>query len=184
MNPRYVAGIVVIAFVIVLVVVASPGQSIINDVSEGGLFLSQTPTEIIPLEVELEYISILEVSEKAAFIEVKFKVTNPNFKSILLQFLKYELYESGERIHVGFIGERPDGFVASSNYFTILSERPTFLPDKFNIKNTGNTPELWNNLINNSTDWGISGDASFNLSSMTSGGENIATFEFLSVPTP
>lgn len=185
MNPKIFVGIVIVGFAIILGVVAFSGQSIINDVSEGGLLQSpEAPSEILPLEVELENISILEVSDRAATIKVEFAVSNPNYKSIILQFLKYELYENNKRIHIGIIGERPDGFVSSSNYFTILTERPTILSDTISIKNTGNTPKLWNALINNSPNWGISGEGYFNLSSMTSGAENIITFEFLSVPNP
>ena len=185
MNPKIFVGIAVATFAIILGIVAFSGQSIISDVSEDGLLQSPEATsEILPLEVELENISILEVSDRAATIKVEFKVSNPNYKSVILQFLKYELYENDKRLHVGVIGERPGGFVTSSNYFTILTERPTILSDTISIKNTGNTPELWSALINNSPDWGISGEGYFNLSSMTSGGENVITFEFLSVPTP
>ena len=185
MNPRIFVGIAVTAFAIILGIVASSGQPIFNDVSEGGLLqFPETTREIIPLEVELEHISILEVSNRAATIEVEFKVSNPNYKSVILQFLKYELYENDKRIHVGVIGEQPTGFVASSNYFTILTERPTILSDTISIKNTGNTPELWNAFMDNSPNWGIYGEGYFNLSSMTSGAENIVTFKFLSVPTP
>ena len=180
MNPKIFVVAAVGAFVIILGIVAFSGQSIIDDVSDGGFLKSpdRAPTEILPLEVELSDISITEVNQRAATIEIQFTVTNPNFKSVLLQFVKYELYESGERIHIGEIGERADSFVIGSNYFTVLSEQSTVLSDKIIIKNTGNTPELWNVLTNNSPSWAVSGDAHFNLSSMTSGGENIVTFEF------
>jgi len=66
----------------------------------------------------------------------------------------------------------------SSNYFTILSDRPTILKDTITIKNSGNSPELWDALINNTPKWKIKGVAYFNLSSITAGGENEITFEF------
>ena len=77
---------------------------------------------------------------------------------------------------------RADSFVIGSNYFTVLSEKSTVLTDRITIKNTGNTPELWEALTNNSPSWEILGEAHFNLSSMTSGGENIVNFEFSSNP--
>ena len=46
------------------------------------------------------------------------------------------------------------------------------------IKNTGNTPELWDALTTNTPEWRITGDAFYNLSSMTAGGENELAFEF------
>ena len=180
MNPKIFVGAAVGVFVVIVAIIGFSGQSIIDDVSEGGLLKSpdQAPTEILPLQIELTDISITEVTERAATIEVQFTATNPNFKSVLLQFVKYELFESGERIYVGEIGERADSFVIGSNYFTILSEKSTVLTDKITIKNTGNTPELWDRFANNSPSWEILGEANFNLSSMTSGGENIVEFEF------
>lgn len=180
MNPKIFVGAAVGAFAIILGIVAFSGQSIIDDVSEGGLLKSpeQAPAEILPLVVELKDISIEEINERAATIQVQFSVTNPNYKSIILQFVKYELFENGQRIYVGEIGERPDVFVTGSNYFTLLSGQPTILSDKIVIRNTGNTPELWDALTNNFPSWEITGEAYFNLSSMTSGGENVAIFEF------
>ncbi len=180
MNPKIFVGAAVAVFVAILGIVAFSGQSIINDVSEGGFLKSpdQAPAEILPIQVDLTSLSIEEVNERAATLEIKFTITNPNYKSIILQFVKYELHESGQRIHVGEIGERPDVFVTESNYFTLLSEQPTVLSDKITIKNTGNTPELWEKLSNNSVKWEVLGEAYFNLSSMTSGGENIVAFEF------
>jgi LEA14-like dessication related protein len=179
LNPKFVLGGIVAAFTIIVGIIGFSGSTIIDDVSGGGIFSpSETPREVIPLEIELEDISILEVTERATTIEVQFKVTNPNFKSVILQFVKYELYENNVRIAISEIGKRPTGMVDASNYFTILNEIPTILKDKITIKNTGNLPELWIALTNNTPQWKIKGEAFFNLSSITSGGENEVTFEF------
>ena len=180
MNPRIIVGGVVAAFVIVIAVVGFSGSTIIDDVSGGNVVSpAEAPRQALPLEVELKDISIVEVNERAATIEIQFTVTNPNVKSVILQFIKYELFEDNVRLMIGQIGERPIGMVDSSNYFTILSEQPTILRDTITIKNTGNTPELWDALSNNTPNWKIKGEASFNLSSITAGGENEITFEFL-----
>jgi len=44
--------------------------------------------------------------------------------------------------------------------------------------NTGNTPELWEALAKNELSWRVSGEAFFNLSSITAGQENILKFDF------
>lgn len=179
LNPRIVGGGIIVVFVIILAIVGFSGSTIIDDVSGGGIFSpSETPREVIPLEVELEEISIIEVTERAATIGVQFKVTNPNFKSVILQLVKYELYENDVRIAISEIGTRPTGMLDSSNYFTILSKTSTILKDKISIKNTGNSPESWDALSNNTPQWKIKGEAFFNLSSITAGGENEVTFEF------
>ena len=179
MNPKIVVGGVVAAFAIIIGIIGFSGSAIIDDVSGGGVFSpSDVPREILPLEVNLEDISILDVDDKAATIELQFKITNPNSKSVILQMIKYELYENNVRIKISEIGERPVGMVAASNYFTILPDQPTILKDKITIKNTGNLPEFWSSLVNNTPQWKVKGEAFFNLSSMTSGGENEITFEF------
>ena len=179
MNRKIIIGGVVAAFVIFIGIIGLSDSVVFDDVFGGNILSpSETPREILPLEVELEDISILQVTEKAATIKIQFKVTNPNSKSIILQMINYQIYENNLRIHVGQIGEIPIGMVASSNYITLLSETSTILKDTITIKNTGNTPEVWDALSNNSPQWKIQGEATFNLSSITAGGENEVTFEF------
>jgi len=179
LNSKIIAGGIVAVFAITLGIVVLSGSTIIDDVSGGGIISpSETPRQALPLEIELDNISILEVTDRAAVIEVQFTVTNPNFKSVILQIIKYELYENNVRIAINEIGTRPVGMLDGSNYFTILSENPTVFKDKITIKNSGNLPELWATLANNTPQWKIKGEAFFNLSSMTSGGENEITFEF------
>lgn len=179
MNPKFIVVGVVAAFAIVIGAVGFSGSAILDNLPGGNTISpSETPRVTLPLEVELLDVSILEVNEKAATIGVEFKVTNPNTKSVILQLINYEIYENNVRIKISQIGERPIGMVDSSNYFTILNESPTFLRDTVTIKNTGNTPELWEALTNNTPQWTIKGIASFNLSSITAGAENEVTFEF------
>jgi len=179
LNRKIVFVGIVAAFGIVFGIVAFSGSSIIDDTSGGSIFSpSELPRQTLPIKFELEDISILEVNNKAATIQVAFKVTNPNFKSVILQIVTYELYENDVKIKLSQIGERPMGMLESSNYFPILSGRDTILKDTITIKNSGNSPELWDALINNTPQWKIKGVAYFNLSSIIAGGENEITFEF------
>ncbi len=179
LNRKIIVGGVVAVFVIIIGIIGVSGSSFIDDTS-GGNFVSpsDTPREALPLEFELEYISILEVNEKAATIQVEFKVTNPNFKSVILQVVTYNLYENDVRVAISQIGERPVAMLEGSNYFTILNDRPTILKDTVTIKNSGSTPELWDALTNNTPQWKITGEAFSNLSSILAGKENENTFEF------
>lgn len=179
MNSKILLGIIAAALAGIIGFIALSGSQIINDVSEGGLVrTSSSPIQVLPLEVQLEKLSILSVTEQEATLQIDFKVTNPNYKSVILQMIKYELYEGGKRITIEQIGERPEGMVDSSNYFTILSNNPQIIGDTFTIKNSGNAPEFWSALSNNDIKWTIKGETYFNLSSMTSGQENIIPFEF------
>ena len=176
MNPRIIVGATAGVLGVILVVFTLTGTSVVSDV-EGGFF-SPSTQEVLPLEIELFDFSVLEVAEKRATLEIKFKVSNPNFKSVMLQHIKYSVYHNDARISVGGLGTIPEGFLASPNYFIILNERPTIIGEKFTIINTGNTPELWETLTKNELNWRVSGEAFFNLSSITAGQENILKFDF------
>jgi len=171
-NPRIIVGAAASVLIAILVVFWLFASDI-----EGGFF-SPSTQEVLPLEIELFDFSVLEITEKRATLEIKFKVSNPNFKSVMLQHIKYSVYHNDARIAVGGLGTIPEGFLASPNYFIILNERPTIIGEKFTITNTGNTPELWETLTKNELNWRISGEAFFNLSSITAGYENILKFDF------
>ena len=176
MNPRIFVGATAGILAVILVVFTLTGTSVISDV-EGGFF-SPSTQEVLPLTIELFDFSVLEITEKQATLEIKFKVSNPNFKSVMLQHIKYSVYHNDARIGVGELGASPEGFLASPNYYIILNERPSLIGEKFTITNTGNTPELWEALAKNELNWRISGEAFFNLSSITAGQENILKFDF------
>ena len=180
MNPRIFVGIAVVILVAVLFVFAFTGNSVISDVGEDGFFASPSDQgqTVLPLDIDLHDLSILEVTEKQATLNVEFKVSNPNFKSVMLQLIKYSVYHDDELIVVGEIGTRPEGGVTSPNYFIILNERPSIIGEKFTIKNTGNTPELWQTLNNDELNWRVNAEIFFNLSSLTSGQENTLTLDF------
>ncbi|MDH3191643.1 MAG: DUF4307 domain-containing protein [Nitrosopumilus sp.] len=162
----------------------------------GGIFLSGSTLEnltspqperevlkIEPIIVELDDISVLDISERSATIEVKFKLTNPNPTSVIVQVMDYQLFETGfseeKQISGGQIGSRPEGMVQfGSNYYSLLSGAEMILKDKSVLKNNGNIPELWSALESNTAKWRVTGDVFYNLSSMTSGQENEIHFEF------
>ena len=176
MNPRIFVGAAAGILIAIIVVFTLTGTSIVSDV-EGGFFAPSTQ-EVLPLKIELFDFSVLEITEKQATLEIKFKVSNPNFKSVMLQHIKYSVYHNDARIAAGEVGTAPEGFLASPNYYIILNERPSLIGEKFTITNTGNTPELWETLAKNELNWRISGEAFFNLSSITAGQENILKFDF------
>ena len=175
-NPRIFVGAAAGVLAVILVAFTLTGTTVVSDV--GGGFFSPETQEVLPLEIELFDFSILEITEKQATLEIKFKVSNPNYKSIMLQHLKYSVYNNNDRIAVGELGATPEGFLASPNYYVITSERPVPLGEKFTIINTGNNPELCEALSKYELNWRISGEAFFNLSSITAGYENIIKFDF------
>ncbi|MBM2851700.1 MAG: hypothetical protein HW420_247 [Candidatus Nitrosotenuis sp.] len=179
LNSRLLLVIIAAVLAGTIGFIAFSGSQFINDISKDGLGkLSPAPIQVIPLQIELDKLSVIEVTDEQVTIQVDFKVTNLNYKSIILQLIKYEIYEGGDRITTGEIGQRPEGMVDVSNYFTILSNNPQIIGEKITIKNTGNAPEFWSAISNDAAKWTVKGEAYYNLSSMTSGQENITPFEF------
>ena len=183
LNPKIIVGGVIGGLLVVIALIAFSGTSIIDDTSEGGFLASpsESTPEILPIIIDLQEIEILDIDERVAYVEISFKVTNPNYKSVLLEMIRYNVFEDGTKIGTKSIGDRgaPGGLVAASNYFTILNDRPSIIKDEFTIMNDGNKPEIWAALESDSANWRITGDAFYNLSSMTSGGENEIQFDFV-----
>ena len=178
MNPKIFVGAAVAVVAIVIAVIATSGPSIVNEFAQKDISPQEKlPGTISPVQVQIDEIKILEISEKGATLELVTTVTNPNSRSIIFNLLKYQLFEDGERILAGQIGNRPEGMVEGSNYYTILGERSIVLKDKIELKNSGNAPEFWSALENGNPNWRVTGEAFFNLSSMTSGQENEVFFE-------
>ena len=175
-NRKIFVGAAAGVLVAILLVFTLTGTTVVSDV-EGGFFAPSTQG-VLPLEIELFDLSILEVTEKQATLGIKFKVSNPNFKSVMLQHVKYSVYHNDARIAVEGLGASPEGFLSSPNYYIITNERPVLIGEKFTVVNTGNTPEIWDALVKNELNWRVSGEAFFNLSSITAGQENILKFDF------
>ena len=180
MNPRIFVGAAVAAVAAAVGFVAF-GQGIISDAPGGGLIAPPggPPPAILPLEVDLEELEVAEVGERAAYVDIGFTVSNPNQRSVILQLVKYQVFgEDGARIHAGQIGDRFEGFVEGSNFYTVLAGSSTTLSETIVLQNTGGAPGLWEDLAAGDLGgWRITGEGFFNLSSMTAGGENGFKFE-------
>ncbi len=185
MNSKIFVLVAIIALAAALGVILLSGSSFVSHTSEDiTKEISQVPQQIQPISVELADISIIEVTKRDARIEITFKLSNPNPSSVIVQVMDYQLFETGysneKQISGGQIGSRPEGMVEfGSDYYVLLGENSILLKDKIVLKNTGNTPELWSALENNTAKWRVSGDIFYNQSSMTSGQENELHFEFV-----
>ena len=134
--------------------------------------------ELRGLDLALESISPKSATERAITFRIAFQAVNPDPPTALLQYVKYTLVADGKRIHAGLIGERPSGFVASSNFFTMLQGAEVDLADEFSVRNTGADPELWESLRSGKAEWSVSAEASYSYSSVVAGGERLATFDY------
>ncbi len=185
MNRKIFLGVVVLALMIIFVAILTGNILPLMIVAPQGEIPveNRNITQVAPLQIELEEILIKEISARTATIKIAFKVINPNPRAVIVQTLDYRLYETGysesEQISGGEIGSRPTGMVEfGSNYYVLLGNNSILLKDTINLRNSGNTPELWAVLQDNTATWKVTGDVFYNLSSLTSGQENELHFEF------
>ena len=183
MNRKVFLGIAVVALLAVLGGILFTGPLLIVTPQDEIPVEDPNITLVPPLEVELVDISVTRISERSATIKIAFKIINPNPGAVIVQTLDYQLFETGysetEQIKGGEIGSRPTGMVEfGSNYYVLLGDNSITLKDTIDIKNSGNTPELWTNLEDNTSTWRVTGTIYSNLSSLTSGQENELHFEF------
>jgi len=182
MNPKIFVGIAVAALTMILGGILLVGPTVVIPSQEDSTQVESSP-EAKPLQIELENISVENISERTARIDISFKISNPNPRAVIVQTMDYQLFETNysdsEQISGGEIGSRPEGMVEfGSNYYTLLGENSITLKDTITLKGSENTPELWTILKDDNPAWRVSGDVFYNLSSMTSGQENVLHFEF------
>jgi len=183
MNRKIFLGIAVLVLVTILGGILMVGPTMV--IAPQGEIPTETQgiTQVEPLQVELEDLSVTEISERKATIKIAFKISNPNPRAVIVQTMDYQLfatdYSNSEQISGGEIGSRPTGMVEfGSNYYVLLGDNAITLKETITLKGSENTPELWAILKDTSIAWRVSGDLFYNLSSITSGQENELHFEF------
>ena len=180
LNSKIAIGGAVGGIAIILaIVIMLPESNLLQEISTNTTPLSENlGSGIQPLEIQLNELSIISVSEKEAILNLKFTVTSPNKRPVILQMIKYEIFENDVKVKAGQIGERLIGMVTGSKYFTLLQGYPTTLGEKVTIKNTGNTPELWTALNENTPKWKVMGEAFYSTTTALTGMESSTTFDF------
>ena len=183
MNRKLLVGVAVGVLAIITVSVALlPGSGILKNMLPDNISLPGTldtlSSDIEPLVVKLNKVTVESVSEKEAVLELEFDVSNPNNKTVLLEMISFEIYANGEKIGFGEIGERLSGQYASSNYYTVLTEYPLTITGKATIKNTGKNPEFWSTINDSVPEWRITGEAFYSTTSAFSGIAGSTVFDY------
>lgn len=183
MNRKLLVGAAIgILAVVVIAVSILPGSDFLKNIIPKDIelpgSLSTISSDLKPLAVQLNDISVLSVSEKEAILELKFDVSNPNNKPILLEMISFDIFENDIKVGYGEIGERLTGQYTSSNYYTVLSGSSLIVHDKIPLKNTGNNPEFWLTLQEGTPEWRIKGEAFYSTTSAFSGLADSTVFDF------
>lgn len=172
MNPKVFVGAAIGAVLVAIVLVVTSGPALLEE-----FMPSDQPTTVVPVNVNVDEIRTISLNQDGATLEIVISILNPNPKAAILSLVKYQIYLDDVRVVAGEIGERSGGMVDASDYYTILSNGNIVLRDKMELVNTGGAPEFWAALRSGDIKWFVTGEAFFNLSSMTSGQENVIPFE-------
>ena len=192
MNPRIFVGAAAGAMAAIIIGILVTGPAMVADnvplvpgMQQGDGDGSSNTALILPLQVSLDDVAVEKITDRAATIEISFSVHNPNQRSVIVQTLDYRLFETAHTggdvlpISGGQIGTRPGGMVEfGSSYYTLLAGGTITLRDTVSLQNQG-SPGLWQALQDGTASWRVTGDVFYNLSSMTSGQENVLSFEFV-----
>ena len=173
MNPRIFVGVAIGVVLVAIALVVTSGPLLLDS----GLAGNDRAPQVAPVAISVDEIRTLSLERNGAILEIVITVTNPNPKPAILSMLKYQLFQDDVRVAAGQIGERSGGMVDASDYYTVLSNGSVILRDKIELANTGGAPQFWAALESGNISWHVTGEAYFNLSSMTSGQENIIQFE-------
>jgi hypothetical protein len=174
LDKKLLVGVAVGVLVAIIVVVAllpSSGflKNYVQENPQSPGALKAASIEIKPVVVSINRTSVLSSSDKEAVIVTKFDVLNPNDVTVILEAITYDLYENGVLVGHGQIGERLEGALESSNYYTLVEHYTNQLDGKVTIQNTGNNPQLWSALQKSDTKWNIVGQAYYNTNTVLSG---------------
>ncbi len=176
LNPKILVGVAIAAIGGGIVFMMVLGNSLLDgDVAtEPG-----TIPQVAPVTINVDDVQVVNLNSDGATLELVLTITNPNSKPTLLSLVKYQIFESGERVIAGQVGTRSGGMVDSSEYYTILGGGSVTLRDRIVLENPGEAGRFWTALESGTTSWRVTGEAFFNLSSMTAGQENEVTFDQL-----
>ncbi len=139
MNRKIFLGIAVAVLISILGGILWVGPTMV--IAPQGEIPGETQgiTQVAPLQVELDNLSVTTISERKATIDIAFKISNPNPRAVIVQTMDYQLfatdYSNSEQIAGGEIGSRPTGMVEfGSNYYVLLGNNNIILKETIKIE--------------------------------------------------
>jgi LEA14-like dessication related protein len=116
----------------------------------GGHVMAQTPQQQQqqPIKLSVKDISVKSTNNTAAEIQIAFSANNPTKGTVIIEEIQYNVLVDGIRIVSGNIGQRLEGFLASSaTIFPIVSGSEVILKDKQIAHSNSANEAVWNKLI-------------------------------------
>ncbi|MFZ0183583.1 MAG: hypothetical protein WBV92_07560 [Nitrosotalea sp.] len=175
----YVAIGVLVA-ILGLVVVLS-GSGLKNMMSNNGntpSALTSVLTQVKPLDMQYNGSSVLSVTNRAATIETKFNLTNPNDDTLIIEMLSYDIYVNGVSIGHGQYGEKYEGASDSSTYLPLTEHNSEIITNQAQLINDGNNPQIWSALQSGKAQIRINGTTYYSTHTPLAGDSYSKDFDF------
>lgn len=147
---------VLIAAVVVFAtgIFAGPGQIQLPTAGHGGM----APSGMQEVILSLTSVTVKQIDEENATIEVVFDVFNPNKNTLVLEAIEYDLTANGIKLKQSTIGERLMGMITGTGQtYYVVSNTPLTLKDAIQLKKIEPFAQIWSSLQNNDVDWRIKG---------------------------
>lgn len=161
MNTKtaiYAAGGGLAAFAILIYVIFGTGIFVGVQNGSNQNVLNNTP----PITLSIKDVVPTQINNRSASIEVAFDARNPNQGTSILEAIQYDISVDGKRIVSGNIGNRLEGFLASSaEIFPVIGGGSVILKDKQFAERKNSTPDAWTKIVEGKASYLVTGTYSY-----------------------
>lgn len=158
LKAVYAAGGGIVVFVVVILVINNTGTHTItsNNGRQG------TNGTAMPLTLSIKSITPNQINNHLANIHISFNATNPNTGTAILEAIQYSILVDDKPVASGTIGERLEGFLASSaGVYPIIGEGSVILKDNQLFQKNNSTAMTWNKVVEGKANYVVTGTMSY-----------------------
>lgn len=158
LKAVYAAGGGIVVFVVVILVINNIGiHTITSNNGRPG-----TNNTAMPLALSIKSIAPNEINNHLASIHISFNATNPNSGTVILEAIEYSIIVDDKLVASGTIGERLEGFLASSaGVYPIIGDGSVILKDNQLFQKNNSTTMTWNKVVEGKANYVVTGTMSY-----------------------
>jgi len=138
----------------------------------------------LPITLSIKDVVPTQINNRTASIEVAFNAHNPNQGTTILEAVQYNILVDGKRISSGSIGNRLEGFLASSaDIYPVIGGGSVILKDKQTVEKINTSPETWTKIKEGKASYVVTGTYSYKELSGLQANSGDRDFKFVFPPT-
>jgi LEA14-like dessication related protein len=176
----YVSIGVLVAILGMVVILPNSGilKNMMSNSANTPSALTSVLTQVKPLDMQYNGSSVLSVTNRAATIETRFNLTNPNDDTLIIEMLSYDIYVNGVSIGHGQYGEKYEGASDSSTYLPLTQHNSEMITNQAQLINDGNNPQIWSALQSGKAQIRINGTTYYSTHTPLAGDSYSKDFDF------